>query len=206
MNQNLRRTRTTRYLIDALIEIAEEKNIRHATVRELCARAQVNRTTFYKHYDGMQDFLDQIIQDFLAQMTLAVDRENPFIGIVAGKDPTLAFNKCVVYMDENAPFLRMMFGRNGSLEFQHQIRDAWTTQLTESLLPFAQQLEEKTSVDVLACYISSAMMGLLNFYLQPNNRYSQTHMASQMKALIYDGVLAWALNRTPTAGTRNSSA
>ena len=49
-----RRTQMTRRLIrTALIELMGEKTFERITIKELCERADVNRTTFYLHYsDG----------------------------------------------------------------------------------------------------------------------------------------------------------
>ncbi|MGV8082236.1 MAG: TetR/AcrR family transcriptional regulator [Coriobacteriia bacterium] len=176
------------------MELAKEKNVHHVTVKELCAQAQVNRTTFYKHYESMQDFLDHLVDGFLSDMTTAVDQENPYVAVVSGMDPLSVFSRCVAFMDENASFLRMMFGKNGSSDFRHQIQDVWRAQLSEAFLPFARALETRTNIDILACFVSSAMMGLLEFYIRPDNRYNKTYMATQMTTLVRDGALAWALS------------
>ena len=42
-----RRTAMTKHVLkDALIEMLKEKDIYHISIRELCERADVNRTTF----------------------------------------------------------------------------------------------------------------------------------------------------------------
>lgn len=53
----VRRTRTT--LQRALIELTVEKGFAAVTVRDICERAMVNRSTFYRHYIDKYDLLDQ---------------------------------------------------------------------------------------------------------------------------------------------------
>jgi len=44
----------------ALITLLEEKNFDYITVSEICAKAGVNRSTFYLHYENTRDLLDEV--------------------------------------------------------------------------------------------------------------------------------------------------
>lgn len=54
----------------AFLALLEEKNFEYITVKELCKRADVNRSTFYLHYENMTDLLAESIEymnsDFLS--------------------------------------------------------------------------------------------------------------------------------------------
>lgn len=70
--ENSRRTRMTRHLIkEGLISLMEEKPIEKITVRELCERADVNRSTFYAHYQDIPDVLRNIENDILENIPSA---------------------------------------------------------------------------------------------------------------------------------------
>ena len=49
---------------DSLIALLHEKDLYQISVRELCAKAQVNRTTFYKYYNSPIDLLKEIDSDY----------------------------------------------------------------------------------------------------------------------------------------------
>lgn len=57
---------------EAFLELIEEKDFSYITVKEICERAKVNRSTFYLHYDTINDLLDEstqfIIDKFVAYM------------------------------------------------------------------------------------------------------------------------------------------
>ncbi|MBO7673594.1 MAG: TetR/AcrR family transcriptional regulator [Atopobiaceae bacterium] len=58
-----RRVRMTRAMVrDALLELLDEKALGDISVTELCARADINRTTFYKHYGTPDDVLQDIAE------------------------------------------------------------------------------------------------------------------------------------------------
>ena len=46
----------------ALLELLEEKELTYITVKELCKRAGVNRSTFYLHYETMGDLLAEAVE------------------------------------------------------------------------------------------------------------------------------------------------
>ena len=45
-----------------LLELLEEKELTYITVKELCKRAGVNRSTFYLHYETMGDLLAEAVE------------------------------------------------------------------------------------------------------------------------------------------------
>ncbi len=47
---------------NALLELLNEKEFSFITVKEICQRAQVNRSTFYLHYETIGDLLNESIQ------------------------------------------------------------------------------------------------------------------------------------------------
>ncbi len=69
---------TAKKMDKALISLLEEKPFEYITVSEICKRAQVNRSTFYLHYENTADLLSEtvryLLDDFSAHFD--VDREN----------------------------------------------------------------------------------------------------------------------------------
>lgn len=47
----------------ALIELLNQKDYNYISVKEICKKAGVNRSTFYLHYDNMDDLLCESIQN-----------------------------------------------------------------------------------------------------------------------------------------------
>ena len=60
----------------ALISLLKEKPFEYITVSEICARAGVNRSTFYLHYETIGDLLDEtaryLLDDFLSYFSTDV--------------------------------------------------------------------------------------------------------------------------------------
>lgn len=47
---------------EALIFLLEQKDIEYVTVKEICEKAGVNRSTFYLHYESIDDLLDEALK------------------------------------------------------------------------------------------------------------------------------------------------
>ena len=63
MKEDLRTQLSKKMLKDALLELLKHKKSYDINVRELCDKAQVNRSTFYRHYGNIADVLEEIISD-----------------------------------------------------------------------------------------------------------------------------------------------
>ena len=62
MNKSESKYRNTALLMDlALIELLNKKDFEYITVKEICEKAGVNRSTFYLHYESISDLLDESI-------------------------------------------------------------------------------------------------------------------------------------------------
>lgn len=69
---DLRSRRTKRHLRDALVELIAERGYEAVTVVEVCERAMVHRTTFYKHYPGKPELLADVLDERLAALMAAI--------------------------------------------------------------------------------------------------------------------------------------
>ena len=70
-----RRTRYTRKAMqDALIDLMRERPLGSITIKALCEQADVNRSTFYAHYDSIEELLHDIEDETMAWVTTALDQ------------------------------------------------------------------------------------------------------------------------------------
>lgn len=65
--ENLRSRVTRRILWEALFSLLEEKYFAEITIQDICTRADVNRSTFYHHFDSKFDLLDYGISTVIPQ-------------------------------------------------------------------------------------------------------------------------------------------
>ena len=64
-------------MAEALISLLDKKSIEFITVREICEKASVNRSTFYLHYESINDLLvetaDYVNEKFISYFDKGVN-------------------------------------------------------------------------------------------------------------------------------------
>lgn len=68
---------TAKKMDKALISMLEEKSFEYITVSEICKKAEVNRSTFYLHYENTVDLLNEtvrfLLDDFKAYFHIDIE-------------------------------------------------------------------------------------------------------------------------------------
>ncbi|MDR0501099.1 MAG: TetR family transcriptional regulator C-terminal domain-containing protein [Coriobacteriales bacterium] len=190
----MRKTKTTQYLTTALISLIQKKEVSHITVKELCQSAQINRATFYIHYNNIQDFLSQLISNVVVEMTLLLDKNNRYAVLLHSANPTEKYCVAIQYVLDNADFFRAMFSNNGPADFQELLVTEGYNQLVEVLRPLQASFEDKIELDILANFIIHAELGSLNHYVRNNMKYSALYMSQQILTLISGILFALEIN------------
>jgi AcrR family transcriptional regulator len=104
---------TKRMLKDALIEMLKEKDIYHISIRELCEKADVNRTTFYKYYSSQFDLLADMEKDLIDFISKLIERSE--------SDPGEIIAAACRYLEENLSFVRLIVNNNVDPDFANKL-------------------------------------------------------------------------------------
>ena len=59
---------TARCMNEALIHLLETKEYEYITIKEICEKAGVNRSTFYLHYVSMNDLLIESMENMFKEL------------------------------------------------------------------------------------------------------------------------------------------
>ena len=72
---------TASYMDEALLDLLEKKDYDFITVKEVCQKAGVNRSTFYLHYEKMDDLLEETVSyvnnKFMDKLSLIGEVDDP---------------------------------------------------------------------------------------------------------------------------------
>ena len=109
------RARYTRKIIkESFYTLLREKPVEKITVRELCEKAEINRSTFYKHYLDCYDLLDKIEEEALERFDALL------AGIeIKGLQPTLT--EVLHILQENAVLFEVFRRHGGNHGFTHRL-------------------------------------------------------------------------------------
>jgi len=102
--------RTKRVLAVALVDLLTEKPLNRITVKEVTEIADVNRATFYRHYQDIYDMFYQIEDELLAEFKKAVT-----VGTLGNYDDLGAFyHRIFKFVEDNADLGQLLCGPNSN--------------------------------------------------------------------------------------------
>lgn len=103
---NLKVINTKRKLSKSLISLLTSKSITEIDVSELCEKAGINRTTFYKHYASLYHLLDELIVQFFKRI------ETLFLSLSSGENTTSKVAYLLKYLKQNREFVTIIMNNN----------------------------------------------------------------------------------------------
>lgn len=114
---NNRRVQITKKMLkESLLELLEQTDISNISVRSLCEAANVNRSTFYKHYASQYEVFDEMQNDFLLQIEQCFQPDD-----AKNASYQEALMKKLSYMKENLPLCKILIGNNVAADFRTQL-------------------------------------------------------------------------------------
>jgi AcrR family transcriptional regulator len=178
---DLRVRRTRKLLWEALLAEMSERAFEDITVTEICERAMVHRTTFYKHYEdkfalleqGMRQMYDELVEDAQHAPPSAYSLE----------DPPPYFIRLFEHVAERQRFYRLMLCGEGVARFQRLVKD------------YVAEVVETRAADVIAAhqpswaplamhvqFFSGAVLSLLAWWLENEMPLTPYQMAQYLLA------------------------
>lgn len=103
---NLKVINTKRKLSKSLISLLTSKSITEIDVSELCEKAGINRTTFYKHYTSLYHLLDELIVQFFKKI------ETLFLSLSSGENTASKVAYLLKYLKQNREFVTIIMNNN----------------------------------------------------------------------------------------------
>lgn len=182
-----RKLRTKLYLRNALIQLMQMKAINDISVKDLIEQAQITRSTFYLHYLDKTDFIEKTIENVLAEYEAQVQSfdQLPY------RDSILQRSKVFFeYIAENADFYRVFLGSNGVPAFRAKMQQIGLNYFYLRYLPAAMadaNYPKDTHLDfsVLANYIVSAKIGVVDYWLNSGMKLSPSFLAEMTSKFVY---------------------
>ena len=115
-NRSVRNTK--RRLREGMLQLLEEKAINEISVKELTELVDVNRGTFYFHYQDIYDLLRDMEQDFFENFDRTLNEKQPRLD--AEGVPYLA--AVFSFIEQNRDFCRIMLSPHGDMQFVELVK------------------------------------------------------------------------------------
>ena len=188
--EDRRIARSKRALRDAMVALTEEQGFESFTVNDLCARADLNRGTFYNHFSSKEDLLasfeDEIIADLEAlQARMGAISLKEMLGYRVSKRPIPLLIELFDYLREQGDFFHAVLGPHGDAAFRGRLRDCVCTTLIQSVLHKRYRRSDDPFVGYYVAFYASAYLGVIERWFETGMRESSEEMARIAARLLF---------------------
>lgn len=170
-----RSIRSKRVLKEAVFSLlAENPDVAQLTVQKITNRAELNRATFYLHYEDINDLLRQIVHEIFDELSTKIDPllRSPYSNgneqLVAFLDYIYEYRKIFAVLVEHKGFKSSL--SNLLKRTIQSRRDSWEENLPPNLV----------SIDIMA----ASLLGIIMWWVKDGIQYSSEYVAGQI-ALLY---------------------
>ena len=177
---------------EAFLELIEQKDFAYITVKELCAKAGVNRSTFYLHYETLADLLAESAQHIIDRFVAAMPHDTQEF---LEKLPERPVEELYLITPEYlVPYLtyvkehRRVFRTTVEQASALRMNDAYEALSRHVFLPILNRFGVSAADrEYLMAFYISGLMAIINRWLQADCQDSIEHIISVMQTCITRG-------------------
>lgn len=178
---DLRVRRTHKLLWEALMAELAERPFEDITVNDICERAMVHRTTFYKHYEDKYALLEQGMRQMYDSLVTQWHSPDAIANALAGHAPPAYFTGLFEHVAQHRQFYKLMLCGEGMGRFQKLVRDyivevagARVHELAPAKMSFPVPL------DMHIQFFAGAVLSLLSWWLENDTPLTSQQMAEYL--------------------------
>src|SRR5699024_3526812 len=159
-------------LKQSLMDVLKEKQMSTITVKEICALADVNRSTFYAHYTYHFDLLSQIENEFIDDMTMYLQSYN-FEGVVAALH---ILEKIILYFGSKFEECQTLLSDYSGSSFEKKVRQVAQTYMVTNWMEISHMDED--ILEYASAFIVSGSIEMMKVWLQNDMDKTPKEMAA----------------------------
>lgn len=180
-------TKTKRRIKDSLVELMQETSLDKITVKDLCERAEINRNTFYYHYQTIQELFDEITDKFIDEIIAATQ---------GGSDIYWYFRAmCDVYV-KNHDLVSAVLAKHLNVKFYFRYCDV-ATEIFETEVAKLNPLLDSEILRMLSVYHIHSSIGLLSTWVAQGMKRDPDEIATLLTDLLQNGSLIATIRFRP---------
>lgn len=177
--------RTRRVLQDALVSLILEKDYASISIKDITDRAEVAYITFFRHYNGIDELLMEVLHEGLAELlrhiaTLAGKSEDPATEV----EGRLIFE----YIRQKSDLFRILLKSQSVTRLRKSVVKNIAAIFRDSC-NFLQRPNSHVPASIAANHMATSLLALIEWWLENKMSPPSAQMGKIYKALIIDGTM-----------------
>jgi len=178
-DQNRSVRNTKKRLRESLMKLVLRKQLGSITVKELTSDADVNRSTFYFHYQDVKAMVkemeDSFFEDFATTLS-AIDQKS--------HDSITILVKC---LENHMDLCKIVLGENGDMEFLEQMKVIIENKCSRIWKEAVPEMSDE-DLKLLDSFLIGGAVSTLQNWVRDENRQPAEDIANVLNRLILDGI------------------
>ena len=171
--------RSRKMIRDAFMELVEEKKNGKVTVTDIVKRADINRSTFYAHYQDVQGVAEELEEEIF-ESTIPL-LEIKYVNVY--KNPKPFLQNLAKIMEENEAFYRVLIKSNYADHFEKRLVEVLTDYILNSE-EVPEVVINSPFFDMLITFVMGGIVNVFHKWFQGNLNYNMNDLVNEMEKLI----------------------
>ena len=175
-----RSIRTRDLLRESLEKLVAQKTIASLTIQDITRLAGVNRTTFYLHYSGLHELLDDCARALFEQMRAEIYANKP---VPYRKDSAAIvpfIGSVFRHLEKHEKFYRAMLGRQGDPFFRGLFQDLLSELIFEPITGRYPKDDSDPRLAMNLRFFSAGFTGVATWWLEKGKPISVEQASLQV--------------------------
>lgn len=181
---DLRIVRTYKSLTEAFLKLMSEKRFEDITINELCERAMIRRTTFYKHfadkYEFFRFFIKQLQTDFDATNPASADYKDSqsfYVSII---------HHLIVFFTEHEKVVQNALSSNLLPALLDILSEQITSDISEKIKAGKKNgIHVPASPDITSAFYTGAILHTVRWWLMQKKPLSEETLIQEVEKILF---------------------
>lgn len=172
--------RSKRLIREALMTLLQEKDYEKITVTDIVKLADINRATFYAHYQDVMALMEEINNEMLSEIYKLLEEfdYNTFF-----TDPHPIISQVVAFLAADAEFYQILLKSSGALQFLEELKNLFE-QYMQAIENVPVNIKESSFYKIRVCYFSGGMVHVLKKWIVGELQCTQDEIVEHICLLL----------------------
>lgn len=180
-DNDLRIIKTKKALQEAILNLLENKKLENISITEICKEANINRGTFYLHYNQIEDILVEFFEELMKDLSEAYYEPYKHASVIYVNELNPSHIRIFHHVKKYSKFYKIAFSRNASINYYFLLYEKIKSLFSE----FRQEeFQNGINSELYLAYQANAIIGLIMDWCENNFQYSVDEMNHQLVLIL----------------------
>lgn len=184
-----RQKKTRKAILDACFSLIQEKDIQQVTINEIAEQANINRGTFYLHFDDKYDMMNSYENEMISKIEEVIVKNIPKEQfnqhfLPSRYDTIVQILKCY---DENNMLMQLLLKSSHRASFQAKLQETIKVIINTEIPEQLKYLNYDIPMELLVIAFTSVTLSIAEYSYQAKEPINIEQLAEFMFKIILQG-------------------